>query len=214
MAPLTVEFVVRATGASREVATRFLPHLEVTCRRYDISTPRRQAAFLSQIGHESGGMARLSENLNYRVDALLRMFGRHRISEADARRFGRTDTQRANQEALANILYGGEWGRRNLGNTQPGDGWRYRGRGLKQLTGRSNYARCGAAIGLDLVGNPDLLMEPEAASLSAGWFWNANGCNSLADSADVAGLTKRINGGDFGLAERTALFNGAMQAVA
>jgi putative chitinase len=207
MTAITVDLIMRSTGATRANAERFLPHIVATCQRYEINTPRRVAGFLSQIGHESGGLNSLSENLNYSVDALLRMFGRHRISDADARAFGRTATQRANQEQLANILYGGAWGARNLGNTQPGDGWRYRGRGLKQLTGRSNYQRCGQGIGMDLIGNPDLLMQPEAATLSAGWFWSANNCNDIADRGDIPALTKRINGGDFGLKERTALFN-------
>jgi putative chitinase len=214
MVPLNADYVMRCTGANREVAERLLPFLQLTCKTYEINTPQRMAAFLSQIGHESGGMARLQEGLNYSVDALLRTFGRHRISEADARRFGRTATQRADQVALANILYGGDWGRRHLGNTQPGDGSRFIGRGLKQLTGRDNYRRCGQAIGLDLVGKPELLVEPGPAALSAGWFWQTNGCNALADRGDIPALTKRINGGDLGLKERTALFNAGMSAFA
>jgi putative chitinase len=132
-----------ATGSNRENAEKFLPFIQGACKAYDITTPQRVAGFLSQIGHESGGLSSLQENLNYSVDAILKLFGRHRISEADARLYGRTATQKANQKALADILYGGEFGRKNLGNTEPGDGSRFIGRGLKQLTGRSNYKRCG-----------------------------------------------------------------------
>jgi putative chitinase len=210
MHPVTLDFVMAATGATRANAERFLPFIQRTCEAYDITTPERVAGFLSQIGHESGGLAALQENLNYRVEALLTLFGRHRISEADARRYGRAPGQNANQEMLANILYGGEFGRKNLGNTQPGDGWRFRGRGLKQLTGRSNYRRCGEAIGEDLIGSPERLLEPAFAARSAGWFWHSNGLNELADRGDVAAMTRRINGGIVGLAQREALYKIAL----
>jgi putative chitinase len=214
MVPLNADYVMRATGATLANAERFLPFIQGTCKAFDITTPQRVAGFMSQIGHESGGMATLEENLNYSVEALLSKFGRHRISEADARRFGRTATQRANHEAIANALYGGEFGRKNLGNTQPGDGWRFRGRGLKQLTGRDNYLRCGQAIGEDLVANPDRLVMPVNAALSAGWFWKTNGLNELADRGDVVAMTKRINGGTIGLEQRQKLYAAAMASSA
>lgn len=211
MIPLTAEYVMAATGSTRENAEKFLPFLQGTCKAFDITSPIRIAGFLSQIGVESGGLSSLQESLNYKVDSLLRMFGRHRITEDDARKFGRVDGgQKANQEMLANLLYGGEFGRKNLGNTEVGDGWKYRGRGLKQLTGRSNYKRCGADLGMDLIGNPDLLLEPVNAALSAGWFWNTNGLNAIADTGNVVAMTKRINGGDIGLDKREALFKVAI----
>lgn len=212
MTQLTAQIVSASTGSTLANAEKYLPFLIGACRAYDISTPLRVAGFLSQIGHESKGLAVLTEDLNYSVEALLRMFGRHRISEADARKYGRTATQRANQEAIANCIYGGEWGAKNLGNLHPGDGWRYRGRGFKQLTGRDNYLRCGAAIGEDLVGNPDQLLQPVNAALSAGWFWRTNGLNELADRGDVVAMTRRINGGDIGLPQRQALYAAAMTA--
>ena len=211
---MSIEALMKATGANRADATLFLPHIEAACKAYGIDTPQRRAGFLSQIGHESAGMSCLQESLNYSVDAILKLFGRHRISEADARRYGRTPAQKADQVALANILYGGAFGAKNLGNTEQGDGWRFRGRGLKQLTGRSNYKRCGDAIGLDLVGSPNLLLEPGPAAMSAAWFWHANGLNALADKSDVVAMTKRINGGDIGLPQRQALFKAAMTAFA
>lgn len=213
MIALTAPLIAASTGSTLATAERFLPFLSGACKAYRIDTPRRVAGFLSQIGHESKGMSVLAEDLNYSVDALLRLFGRHRISESDARRFGRAPTQPADQQALANLIYGGEWGAKNLGNTQPCDGWKFRGRGLKQLTGRANYARCGEAIGEDLVGDPDRLLMPVNAALSAGWFWHANGLNDLADRGDVVGMTRRINGGDIGLAQRQQLYAQATSAA-
>lgn len=212
MIPLNAEYLMAATGAKRENAEKFLPFIQGACKAYDITTPMRVAGFLSQVGHESGGLASLQENLNYKVEAILKLFGRHRISEEDARRYGRNEAtgQKADQKALADILYGGEFGRKNLGNTEPGDGSAFIGRGLKQLTGRSNYKRCGDAIGVDLIANPDLLLQPAYAALSAAWFWKTNNLNALADKGDVPGMTKRINGGTIGLDQRQALYTKAM----
>jgi len=195
MVPLTVAQVVRASGAKAADAEKYLPFLQGTCKAFEITSPRRIAGFLSQIGHESAGFSVLTENLNYSAEALLRMFGRHRISSEDAKRHGRIGTmQAANQEAIANLLYGGKWGLENLGNTEPGDGWKFRGRGLKQLTGRDNYRRCSTALAEDFIGSPDRLLMPVNAALSAGWFWSSHGLNEVADRGDVHTMTKIING--------------------
>lgn len=178
--------------------------LRAAAERYGINTPLRQAHWLAQMAHESGGFKVVRESLNYSVEALLSLFGRHRISERDARRYGRAPGQAANQTAIANCLYGGEWGAKNLGNTQSGDGARYIGRGYKQLTGRANYAACGAGIDLPLLAAPELLEQPDAAALSAGWFWHSRRLNDLADLDDIEAVTKKINGGLIGLAERKA----------
>lgn len=214
MIPLTAEQVMRATGSTLANAERFLPFLQGTCKAYDITSPKRLAGFLSQIGHESQNLSTLEENLNYSVDGLLRTFGRHRINVADAQQYGRKRGQAANQEMIANILYGGDWGRKNLGNTETGDGYRFRGRGLKQLTGRANYMRCGTAIGERFDMWPERLLLPVNAALSAGWFWQSHGCNELADAGDVPALTRKINGGSNGLDERTALWNTGLQVFA
>lgn len=211
---LTTAQLRAATGCTAARAELFLPHLQYAMKAYDITSPRRIAGFLSQISHESGRLETLEENLNYSTTALLKLFGGHRISAVDAARYGRTATQRANPEAIANLIYGGPWGAAKLGNTQPGDGWRYRGRGLKQLTGRDNYRRCGAAIGEDLVAHPDRLTLPILAAESAAWFWSTNKLNALADAGDVPGMTKRINGGAIGLPERQALYTRAMAVLA
>jgi putative chitinase len=212
--PLTVAQVVRASGARAAEAEKFLPFLQGTCKAYDITSPRRISGFLSQIGHESAGFSVLTENLNYSTEALLRMFGRHRITEDQAKQHGRRVGQSANPEALANILYGGDWGRKNLGNTQPGDGWLYRGRGLKQLTGRDNYRRCGIALAEDFITNPDRLLLPVNAALSAGWFWSINGLNAAADRGDVHTMTKLVNGGVNGLDKRAVLYAQGMEVFA
>ena len=110
--------------------------------------------------HETGAKMQPNvENLNYSVSGLLNTFSRTRISRADAERLGRTAGRPANQRAIGNILYGGNWGRQNLGNTEPDDGWTYRGRGLEHVTGRRNYLRTGQALSVDLIGNPDALLN-------------------------------------------------------
>lgn len=105
-------------------------------------------------------------------------------------------------------------GRADLGNTQPGDGRRYRGRGLIQITGRANYAACGAALGLDLIARPELLEQPVNACRSAGWFWKTHGLNELADAGDQVKVCRRVNGGTNGLADRLALFDVAQRVLA
>jgi putative chitinase len=213
MVILTENALAAATGAPLPVARTYLPYIQGACKVYDITSPKRLAGFLSQIGHESAGLTVLTESLNYSVEGLLKGFGRHRISEADARRYGRAPGRPADQQAIANLLYGGVWGSKNLGNNQWGDGWRYRGRGLKQLTGRANYLACSNAIGEDFVNRPERILEPVNAALSAGWFWSTKGLNKLADKGDVVGMTKVINGGDKGLAERITLYRRALLVV-
>ncbi len=171
---------------------------------FEIDSPLRVAHWLAQMAHESGGFKVMRESLNYSVESLLKLFGRHRISEQDAKRYGRTSAQPANQTAIANCLYGGEWGAKNLGNTQAGDGSRYIGRGFKQLTGRTNYRNCSIGIAMDLIEHPDLLERPAAAALSAAWFWHDRDLNDLADRDDIVAITKRVNGGLIGLDERKA----------
>jgi len=207
MIPLTAEMVAQLSGASRSNAALYLPFLQGTCKAYAITSPARIIGFLSQIGVESAGLSTLRENLNYSVAGLMSTFGRHRISAIDAERLGRKGARPADQEAIANLLYGGVWGEIQLGNTQPGDGWRFIGRGLKQLTGRANYMKCGAALGEDFVSDPERLLLPVNAALSAGWFWSTNGLNEIADRGDVLGMTRRVNGGTNGLPARQALWD-------
>ena len=160
-----------------------------------ISTDLRIAHFFAQIATETGGLKSVEESLNYSVEALLEKFGRHRISEADARKYGRTRNRKADQKAIANIVYGGAWGRKNLGNTEPNDGWDFRGGGMMQTTGRANYRKMGHED------SPDALRDPTTAFLTAVHEWSNRGCNALADRGDVTAIRKVINGGTNGLTE-------------
>ncbi len=185
-------------------ASSFVDELLAQMPEVGINSPLRAAHFLGQIFVESGGFKVTTESLNYSVTGLLKTFSRARISEADARKYGRTHTQAANQQAIANTVYGGPWGLRNLGNTQPNDGWFYRGRGLKQLTGRDNYTR----FAKHPRGRPIYRTEPErvatgeGAVASAIWFWDTRMLNGVADRNDAVAVTRLVNGGTNGLAMR------------
>jgi len=164
-------------------------------KKYAINTPNRIAHFLAQLHEETGGFVKLSENLNYSPARLMETFGANQITPAQANQYGRTANRKANQEAIANIVYGGEWGKKNLGNTQVGDGWRFRGRGLIQLTGRANYQAYKNYSGIDVVSNPDIASRPDIAIDIAGWFWSIRyNLNPIADNNNISSITKKING--------------------
>ncbi|PHK93211.1 endolysin [Pseudoroseomonas rhizosphaerae] len=182
--------------------------------RYGITTPARRAAFLAQIGHESAGLTRLVESLDYAAERLVPVFGAHRITATQAAALGRKPGRPAQQQAIANQVYGGAWGLQQLGNVELNDGWRYRGRGALQITGRANYTRCAAALGVPLETLPACLETPTGAAEAAAWWWANHGCNALADTGDFSALTRRINGGLTGLAERVALLNQARVTLA
>ncbi|ELY4830783.1 glycoside hydrolase family 19 protein [Cronobacter sakazakii] len=196
---MTKDQFMRAAGISSSLAEKWYPHIVEAMNTYGIDTPKRQAHFIGQIGTESGGFQSVQESLNYSV-AGLAIFG-SRLTAAQREQLGRKPGEKAlspeRQAAIANIVYGGRFG-----NNLNGDGWKYRGRGLKQITFKANYEECGKALGLNLVDSPDLLIQDKYAALSAGWFWKANGCNQFADAGDVNGLTRRINGGLNGLQDR------------
>lgn len=170
------------------------------------ANPNRASMFLGQVAVESGGFNTVVESLNYKASALTSLFGRHRITPEQAEKYGRTAEHPADQQMLGNILYGGPFGVQQLGNTQPGDGYRFRGRGLKQLTGRDNYRRFSKAwLGDEtLLERPERVAEPDGAVASAIWFWASKGLNIVADRGDVAAVTKVVNGGAIGLDDRKA----------
>jgi putative chitinase len=186
------------------IDSKWLQPLEDTFAKYDINTPERQAAFIGQCAHESGNFKTLEENLNYKPEALMRVWPSRFPDLATAMKYAH------NPEAIANKVYGGRMGN---GPEETGDGWKYHGRGLIQLTGKENYANCGSSIGVDLLSNPNLLNTPEYAALSAGWFWNKKGLNSLADAGDIDTMTKRINGGLIGLDDRKAKIAKALSVL-
>jgi putative chitinase len=200
------------SNSSTELA-RWVDATRAAAIRWGIDQPRELASWLANIAVESGDLRRLEESLNYSTDALIAKFGRHRISIADAQQYGRNALHPANQQALANILYGGEWGRVNLGNTEPGDGWKFRGFGPKQLTGRGNQSRFAAAMGMDVEDVPAFVRTPEGGMMSAGWFWKVNDLDAKAATPGVADDRRAINGGSFGLAEVERRFDKLIEVL-
>ncbi|QNK67825.1 glycoside hydrolase family 19 protein [Variovorax sp. PAMC26660] len=170
------------------------------------------ADFLPNILHESTLLQQLEENLNYSAAALVPTFGAHRITPAQAQRVGRIPgKQAADQRAIANIVYGGDWGRKNLGNVLPDDGWTFRGRTPIGLTGRGNYERVGDLVGQNLVGIPDLAAQPRySLEICIAW-WE----DKIPDSmlGETTAIRKRVNGGDLGLAEVKALTSTVRRAL-
>lgn len=196
---MTKDQFMRAAGITPALADKWYQNITNIMKEFGIDTVRRQAYFIAQIGTESNGFRSVQESLNYSVTGL-QIFG-PRLTEAQRQQLGRNVGELAlspaRQQAIANIVYGGRFG-----NNLNGDGWKYRGRGLKQVTFHDNYTACGKVLGIDLESNPDLLLTDVNAARSAGWFWKANNCNQFADAGDVRGLTQRINGGFNGLQDR------------
>jgi len=177
--------------------------------KYGITTERRVAHFLSQCAHESGGFKRLEENLNYSAKALRAVFGRY-FGPAPKRD---ADEYHRKPEMIANYVYMDEFRKYKMGNVEEGDGWRFRGRGLKQLTGRENYTRFGKSIGMSAEEAAEYVATPAGAIESACWFWDTNNLNSIADGDDVVRMTKKINGGNIGLEDRQRRYKHAMQVL-
>lgn len=189
---ITKELLVDSHTCDATIADKWVDALNATCDKFEINTPERIAGFLSQIGHESGGLKFVVENLNYRADVLLLFWPKRftlELAQASAMK----------PEKIANIAYCNKNGN---GDEASGEGWKYRGRGLIQLTGKDNYTAFGNSCGVDAVSNPEIVESPDAAALSAGWFWSTHRLNALADAKDVVGMTKRINGGTNGLDDR------------
>lgn len=199
---LTIQQLISATGCTALRASAWLDPINAALKRWGIDSPQRAAHFLAQVSVESAALSQLEENLNYSAERLMAVWPSRFKTLGAAQAYAR------NPEALANKVYGGR-----MGNTASDDGWRYRGRGLKQLTGKANYAEYAEASRVDVVKWPELLVKPAYAADSAGWFWHARGCNAYADDGDVRGLTRRINGGETGLKERAALTSAALRAL-
>jgi putative chitinase len=169
----------------------------------EINTPLRQAAFIAQVAHESQGFSRFVENLNYRADRLLDVFGKY-FTDSEAQEFAHQP------EKIANRVYANR-----LGNSDEasGDGWRYRGRGFIQLTGKDNYREAGKYLHLDLVGQPELVEGLEVGARVAAWYWASRNLNPYADRGQFDTITKRINGGLNGLLDRRAYYKRAKEAL-
>ena len=177
--------------------------------KYGITTERRVAHFLSQCAHESGGFKRLEENLNYSAKALRAVFGRY-FGDSPKRD---ADEYHRQPEMIANYVYMDEFRKYKMGNTEEGDGWRFRGRGLKQLTGRENYTRFGESVDMSAEEAAEYVATPAGAVESACWYWDSRNLNDIADGDDVKAMTKKINGGTIGLEDRQNRYVHALKVL-
>lgn len=175
--------------------------LNAVFQRFNINTPRQQAAFLAQCGHESGNFTKLEEDLRYRAATLFKMFPLTPKRKWGFASLEEAKTYEGHPERIASRIYGGRMGNRD---EKSGDGWLYRGSGNMQLTGAANFFHAGKALGIDLVRNPDLARTPEIGLQTAGWYWSTHKCNELAEKADWVALTKAVNGGLIGYDDRVA----------
>ena len=181
--------------------------LEQLLPDYDINTPQRVAAFIAQCSHESGGFRALKENLNYKAATLRKIFPKYFPTDAIAAQYAALPNK---QEAIANKVYGGRMGN---GPEESGDGFRYCGRGLIQLTGKTNYEEFATSIETPVEQIPEYLATFEGAAQSACWFWEKNNLNKWADTGDIKELTRRINGGYIGLEDRIKHYNHALHVL-
>ncbi len=206
---ITAAALERATRTPYRLAVKFVSAINVAAERYCIDSAPRLAAFLAQIAHESGRFARLVENLNYSASGLANTWPL-RYADMTGGPNALALSLSGRPAAIANNAYANRMGN---GDEASGDGWRYRGRGLIQITGRDNYYRCGEALDLDLINRPETLEAPLYAALSAGWFWDRNDLNALADRGRLRAITRAINGGEHGLADRLSLYESALSEL-
>jgi putative chitinase len=193
-----------AAGIAPTQAAQFAEPLAAACARFSIDTPLRQAAFVAECAEESRHFADLVEGLFYRDPSRIHaVFGRHAGDLEDCAHLA------CNPQLLANTVYAGRMGN---GDAASGDGWRFRGSGLIQLTGRDNQTRCAQALGVDLEGFGDYLRTPEGAAMSAAWFWFDRGINTCADRQDIDGCTRLINPAMEGYIERRETYRIALAA--
>jgi putative chitinase len=186
------------------IGPQWVDALNETFNRFGINTPRQQAAFIGQCGHECGNFKILEENLNYRAATLMKLWPKRFPTQQVA------DSYAGNPKKIANMVYASRMGNRDESS---GDGYRFRGRGCIQLTGHANYFHAGKALGFDFVMEPDLVATPKFAALTAGWYWDTHKLNDIAERADWVTLTKKINGGTIGLSDRIAHTNQALAVI-
>ncbi len=207
-----------ATGASEASTACWIDAVQAAMDRFQINTPMRQAAFLAQVAYESGRFPPppVQESFNYSVAGLESTFKSlpAAVCAQLGRQPGEAEVPPGRQQQIANQVYGARYGN---GPAATGDGWKYRGSGLIQLTFRDNFARAGDAIGVDIVGNPDLVRnDANTAALVSAWYWQSHGCNELADANNFSAITAQINpahAGDQGRQDAFQLACGALNAV-
>lgn len=187
--------------ARLHIGPQWVAPLNETFQRFGIVTPRQQAAFIGQCGHECGNFRILEENLNYRAETLMKVWPKRFPTLEIANQYAR------NPKKIANKVYADRMGNRDEAS---GDGYRFRGRGCIQLTGHANYYHAGQALGVDFVMEPDLVATPQFAALTAGFFWHTQKLNALADAGNNLAITKKINGGTLGLDDRILHTNQAL----
>lgn len=203
-----IETVKRIAPKARDTYLEAIRQGDSLFEQHGITTPIRMAHFLAQALHETGGFTVLRENMNYtKASRLMEIFGVNRHSAAITA--SQAESLAGNPEAIAERVYGlgNPYKARELGNTEPGDGFRYRGNGVLQTTGRANHRRMGAACGVDFEGNPELVTAPEHALKPALQEWTNSNLNPFADKNDIRTITRKINGGYNGLADRESWFN-------
>ena len=187
----------------KSILEGYLEPLNTVAEYYDMfANPKRVAAFLAQTAHESGGFTAIKENLNYSKDGLRKIFGKYFPTDELAQQYARQP------EKIANRVYANRMGN---GPEESGDGYRFCGRGLIQLTGRQNYTKLAADLGISVEETAGYLETPNGAVSSAGWFWDNNNLNQYCDRDDFVTLTKRINGGTIGLADRQHHYHIALE---
>jgi len=218
---LSLNDLIQGTGCTEKVAEVWLPYFNTIPKNFGIDTPLRMAAFLAQVGHESGGLSLLEENLNYSAEGLANVWPKRYAKRLQNGLYAKNSVGRylpstlAIQIARKPVLIASNTYANRMGNgsVESQEGWKYRGRGLIQTTGKSNYANLTLNTGIDFVSNPDLLKEPAYALISACFFWKSNNLNVLADKKDIVSLSKAINGGIIGLEHRKALYEKACKTL-
>ena len=195
--------------SNKAAAGKWFAAMQEIFPKYEINTAQRVAGFVAQCAHESGDFKRLEENLNYSEKALNAVFGRYFGSapKRNAAEYAR------NPEKIANYVYMDEFRKYKMGNVNEGDGWLFRGRGLKQLTGRNNYEAFGKTVGMTAEEAAEYVVTEQGAIESACWFWYKAKCNTFADNGDIVGMSKRINGGTIGLEDRVRRWNEALEIL-
>lgn len=200
----------RAASLSADQAKRWFPHITAAMQEFGITKIDDKAMFIAQVGHESAGFSSLVESFNYSVAGLANFVRTGRLSQNQANSLGRRQGEPSlpleRQRAIANLVYS-----KRMGNNGPTDGWFYRGRGLIQITGLSNYRDCGNGLKVDLVAQPELLSQDAYAARSAAWFYASKGC--LKYPGDIVRITQIINGGQNGIDDRRARFATAKKAL-